>query len=356
MDDFVEDDVDEAEPDEPVEVEQKDMRGKSPDNPIPIDDAYFLAGPKREKIPARELIITSRVRLPNEKWVVYPDGKKARAAYMSHSSTTAYAKCHMFYHRKYMLGQKDVRPAVNLWTGSAFHNVMEFAGQAKIEGRHYTTEEAVRDVKKHMDGEFAKYDTDSAALIKEGKDPMELKLPARLETREQVIGLAMGMAEAFLETEMPKVTPVSVEKRGIYHMEMKSGGTVPYIYFIDLIEQDDNGLRVTDYKTGRLRTQENLEMDQQLTLYGLAEGIFDVAWYSVKMGTTGGKTPKRAKPPQILKLKTKKTIKDQEVLFEDFNYHLESLAAGNFGRTGLQNSQICGSRLCPFWHDCLGKK
>ena len=350
------DDIDEAEEVEEVVPDDTNRRGKSPDNPLPGGEAYYYIGPKREKIMAKELVTTSPIRLHNEKYFVDDDGKVKRASYMSSSSMATYAKCHQLYYRKYVLGEKDTRPAVKMWTGSGFHNTLEAAGLAKIAGTSFSMEEAGAMFKEHMKKEFAQFDSDSADLIKAGKNPQELKLPERIPTREALVNLGMDMVTKFLREEFPIVKPISVEKRVLYPLEMNSGGTIPFVGFIDLIEEENGEVVISDYKTGRLRTEENLIMDQQLPRYAKAEGVYRVKWFSSKLGTTGGKTPGRAKGPETLKLRRTVTVKDLEILHEDDNANLEGIKAGNFARTGLQNPMICSSVLCPMWHNCLGKK
>jgi hypothetical protein len=305
---------------------------------------------------AKELIITSPIRLHNEKYFVDDDGKVKRAAYMSSSSMATYAKCHQLYYRKYVLGEKDTRPAVKMWTGSGFHNTLEAAGLAKIAGKAFTMEEADLLFRDHMRKEFAQFDADSATLIKEGKNPAELKLPERIPTRELLVDLGVAMVTKFLREEFQIIKPLAVEKKVVYPLDMNSGGNVPFIGWIDLLEEENGETVVTDYKTGRLRTEENLLMDQQLTRYAKAEKVYRVKWFSSRLGTTGGKTPARAKGPETVKLRRSITVKDLEILHEDDNANLEGIKAGNFARTGLQNPMICSSVLCPMWHACLGKK
>jgi hypothetical protein len=99
---------------------------------------------------------------------------------------------------------------------------------------------------------------------------------------------------------------------------------------------------------------EQARTDQQLTLYSLALDIPTVAFNSVKLGTTGGKRPDRAKPATVQKIFAHRTEKDYESLVDDFNAIINGIKAGNFDKSGSTNPMVCSNTLCPYYSKCFG--
>ena len=196
----------------------------------------------------------------------------------------------------------------------------------------------------------------------------------------------LNAIDAYIAKEYPLVNPVSTEELIIHHFDLDDGGTVPIVGFIDLVEKTDfmveyhnevardgsmtdekkeyakktiknidNGeLMITDHKCGMAKNYEQARTEDQLTLYSMAKDIPVVGFNSLKLGTTGGKRPDKAKPATIKKIFARRTQRDYESLTTDFNAIIKGISSGIFDKSGKQNSMVCSPTLCPAYEKCFG--
>jgi len=349
-----------------------------PQNPQPTPDpknprglpfaanVRIKVGGGRVFVAGDRLINSSRIKLPNEVEAVDPtrllaDGTYpvVGVGYVSNSQMNTYARCHRLWWYEYG-GERRRMPrlAIKMWHGSAVHTGLEVAGEAELAGKRLPLEDVLKVYDKEFGREVQGYEKAVVESKKEGMTALpELEFPERINSFEDYRRLGQEVLAMGVKEIIHKVKILTVEEAIVGHLDVHSGGEIPFVGLSDLEEEDPvDGPVIMDYKTGRKRTHEDFDKDDQLTLYSILKKNPHVGWYSLVMGTTGGQTPKRAKPPELVKLRAKKTIKDQERLVDDFNFHLEGIKAGNFARTGKMNSQICAPNLCQYYAECLGKK
>lgn len=321
----------------------------------------FEVGPRRFKIPATKLIITGDVYVPNAKRCRTREGKVVQAGYLSASQRDMWLKCHSMFKKKYEERLPDRRPAPSMWNGSAAHSAFEILGQHKLDGHHIPLEVALQTYTESLMNDISRYETFLEDQQLNGGIGIPMKWPGTIRSKEELNKLGRDLVTEFHTNWLPKIRPKQIEEAVLYSLNLKNRvGSVPFLGFVDLIEEDDDGLCVSDYKTGmRERSQSDLEADDQLTLYCLALGIDRAAWYSMVLGTSGRadrKTGIRSggNPGRIVKLITEKTDRVKERFYEDANFFVEGLHQRNFARTGKFNSQICSSVLCPYHAPCMG--
>ena len=114
---------------------------------------------------------------------------------------------------------------------------------------------------------------------------------------------------------------------------------------------------IVDHKCGGVaRTYEDARTDQQLTLYSLAKGIDLVGFNNIKLGTTGGKNPKKAKPATVTKTFARRSAMDYEKLIDDYNAMINGISEGVFDKSGTCNPMVCSPTQCEYYYSkgCFG--
>jgi len=381
----------------------------------------------KAQVNSSELLISSpNVFVPNAYDYLDPTGKKVSAGYFSFSALQSYRRCQRSFYYKYVLKIRSKQAAPKMWGGSAIHETLEVMLQTKIDNPVFS--EAVRlvvmqntaiaagkdpkkfrldDVKQYFSEELPfspesskKVFSESYRGFSEGYAEAQLvakntgkpELPpvdwgAKVTSEQEFHVKYMNAIDAYITKEFPLVNPKAIEKLIIMKFPLDSGGTVPIIGFIDLIEEVDhigtygnevdrtpeedlkgqkdyaqktirsisNGeLMITDHKCGLAKSYEDARIDQQLTLYSMAMNIPVVGFDSLKLGTTGGQRPDRAKPATIKKIFARRTEKDYEELTRDFNAIIKGISSGIYDRTGLVNSMVCTPKQCPYYSRCMG--
>jgi hypothetical protein len=254
------------------------------------------------------------------------------------------------------------------------------------------TKESIKKRFKDSYSEFAtEYDASKARAIQNGEAPLpEVSWGAKVESEEEFHVKYMNAIDMYINKEFPRVNPLKIEDLVLYHFPLHDGGTVPIVGFIDLVESTDfmadyynevygtkaNELggdhmkeyakktiksidtgepMITDHKCGMAKSYENARTDQQLTLYSMAKEIPVVGFNSIKLGTTGGKRPDRAKPATVKKIFARRTDKDYEELTNDFNSIIKGISSGIYDKSGSNNSMVCSPTLCPYYAKCFGE-
>ena len=246
-----------------------------------------------------------------------------------------------------------------MWGGTGIHDVLEQGLRAKIEGRALPSlQESTATFLDSFREDVEKYQTAQKAAKLQGKNTYpNIDWGERIKSQETLEGLYVKAVELSHNKIIPSIKPLEVEKLMIHHFDVNTGGTIPMVGFMDLIEERNGDQMVSDHKVGKARSQESAETDDQLTLYSMATGIPSVSITNVALGTTGGSTPSRAKPPQFLRLESKRTMKDYERLSDTINHILTGIKSGSFPRTAhlAGNQMVCGKKSCAYYDDCLGR-
>lgn len=384
---------------------------------------------KAEVCSSELLIKSNNVFVPNAYDYLDDEGKKVSAGYFSFSALTTYRRCQKLFKYRYVDKIRLRQPAPKMWGGSAIHEAIEIMLQAKIDNPAFkdairntmvqniarTSAEAtnnfsLEDIKGVINGELpftnesikksfkntyqdfaTEYSQAQARAIADGVDPLpDVSWGAKVESQVEFHVKYMNAIDGYIKKEYPLVNPVSIEDLVIYQFPLNSGGTVPIVGFIDLIEKTDfmadyhnevhatdakelggesakkyaldtiknidtGEKMITDHKCGMAKTYEQARTDQQLTLYSMAKEIPVVGFDSLKLGTTGGKRPDRAKPATIKKIFARRTEKDYEALTEDFNSIIKGISSGIYDKSGAGNAMVCSPTLCPYYARCFGK-
>ncbi len=395
-------------------------------DPVDIDEnedaprkKIINVGYGKANIESDDLLITSKnVFVPNAYDYLDDNDNKVSAGYFSYSALTNYRRCQRNFFHKYVEKKRRAQMAPKMWGGSAMHEIVEYALHQKLkdpslakavkevykEHPHdfsmfkvaeryptagFTTEE-LRTLFKKSYGEFSQsYDEARARAINNNEEPLqEVSWGAKCESEEQFHVLYLNAITQYIQDEFPRVTPESIEDLVVYHFPLDSGGTVPIVGFVDLVETtnymghyyDDvtrkadqfkghedlakktiktieNGeLMITDHKCGMAKSYESARIDQQLTLYSMAKKIPVVGFDSLALGTSGGKNPAKAKPANINKIFARRTDQDYEALTTDFNAIIKGISSGIYDKTGMTNMMVCSPSLCEFYGRCFPGK
>jgi len=173
----------------------------------------------------------------------------------SHSSLSTYAACPRRYAFRYVERLPGEVPRWWFTFGSAVHRAFEAFDRARIRARREGMPEPGYDVLARAFGE---------AVDTAGCEPEE---SARYRARSAPVLLA------YLErTLMSDAEPVGVELGfGIDVQVAGDAGPVRFVGYIDRIDRrSDGAIEVIDHKTGRPRSQEDVDRDRQLTAYAFA--------------------------------------------------------------------------------------
>ena len=376
----------------------------------------FNVGYGKATVHSDKLIITNKdVLVPNSFEYANDLGTKVRAGYFSHSALNTYRRCQMLYFHKYVLKERKYRSAVKMWGGSAMHATVEKLMQSKIDNPDLAErirDEASMHIGSNKKGALSSFNWDSVGPLPvteanaistlrssynefvteyettrarvqgtTGVMLPDVKYDDKIATQDKFLLLYDNAVKAYMQSEFIMANPKKLEELILYHLPLHSGGSVPIVGFIDAIEETDfigehilnctdkdalkelkkidNGEKmIVDHKCGSVvKTYENARTDQQLTLYSLATGIDLVGFDNIKLGTTGGKNPKNAKPAQIIKTFARRSARDHEKLIDDFNAIIKGISAGNFDKSGMCNSMVCGPTQCEYYcsKECFGK-
>ena len=379
----------------------------------------FNVGYGKASVDSNKLLITNTsVVVPNSYEFLNADDKKVRAGYFSHSALQTYRRCQKLYYHKYVLKVRKPRPSVKMWGGSAIHDTVEKLANSKINNPQLAesiraealksqrlagkdrrisdvftwgnvtglsmTEQAAIDNMRNSYGDFTTSYESEVALhkLEGGASPPAMSWGARITSENEFLVMYDNAVRSYMNTEFILSKPKSTEDLIIYHLPLHKGGTVPIVGFIDAIEEtafmdeyrkvstsgdsaeqkvlakiDDGEDMIVDHKCGSvLKTYEHARIDQQLTLYSLATGIKLVGFDNIKLGTTGGKNPKKAKPATVFKTFARRTEADYEKLTNDFNTIITGITEGIFDKSGSCNSMVCSPTLCEYYgsKECFG--
>ncbi len=185
------------------------------------------------------------------------------AGYESHSSISVYRRCPLRYGYRYVERRPgEVSPAQFAF-GNAVHEAFEAFGRERIRARaEGTTEPGLGVLQAALDRK----------LVTSGLAPGEVD-----EARQR----AVPVLARFLELEAATAAePVAVELGFGVDVAIAAGdpegrGTVRFVGYVDRVNRaPDGSTEIVDYKTGRARTQADVDADAQLTAYafGCARG------------------------------------------------------------------------------------
>jgi len=173
----------------------------------------------------------------------------------SYSSLTTYEYCPRRYAFRYVERLPGEVPPGQFAFGSAIHRAFEVFVREHIHARANGTPEPGLDVLQHACDEV---------LANAGLEPDEL---ARMRAA------AGPVLERFLQREAASASvPVAVELRfGLDVALPEEAGSVRFVGYVDRVDCARGGsIVITDCKTGRPRSQAEVDADRQLTAYAYA--------------------------------------------------------------------------------------
>ena len=173
----------------------------------------------------------------------------------SHSSLSTYAACPRRYAFRYVERLPGEVPHWWFTFGSAVHRAFEAFDRARIRARHDGMPAPGYDILAQAFGE---------AVDAAGCEPEEA---ARYHAR----------SESVLRTYLERAATSDAEPVGVelgFGVDVPVGDDQPpvrLVGYIDRIDRrSDGAIEVIDHKTGRLRSQEDVDRDRQLTAYAFA--------------------------------------------------------------------------------------
>jgi RecB family exonuclease len=173
----------------------------------------------------------------------------------SHSSLSTYAACPRRYAFRYVERLPGEVPRWWFTFGSAVHRAFEAFDRARIHARHDGTPVPGYEVLAGAFGEAvdgAGCDADEAAGYRARSEPV---LRAYLEWASTADTEPLGVELGF---------GVDVPVAG-------DGAPVHFVGYIDRVDRrSDGGIEIIDHKTGKPRSQDEVDRDRQLTAYAFA--------------------------------------------------------------------------------------
>lgn len=295
-------------------------------------DQFYTFGDKEvEPQHVSKFVNTSGLNLPNERETTI-NGEIVKTGYLSHSALNTYKMCQKAYEWKYVLKEPS-KPKVAILMGSNVHKVLETALRYKM--KHKTLMDFV-DLKDMITDQW----TDEIDKIG-GVSSLDWGEKGSLEAS---IKMGQDIVNVLYHEAYQKLNPIGVEEIFVYKIPV-NGGELPLMGFVDIIDLVGNDKVVLDFKTGaRLKTEDDLETDSQLTLYSMSLGIPRVGFLSAAS----------TKVPKIARLETTKTAFDHQALQEDFAHMANGISQGIFARTG-RGTWMCSKTSCDYYTKCVGK-
>jgi len=317
------------------------------------EDVKFNIGYGKGSADAKDLVNTSSVPLHNEKRVLV-DGKRVSTGYFSHSALEQYTRCSKQYEYKYIKREKGrLMFRAKMYGGIVTHDALDELVNSKIQGKPISKETFLSHIDSDLDDKFAKYQEQYISAKIEDLNPEPIDFGARIADPDIFKRLYIAVGSEFYDGHYQNCKPISTEKQFIYHLEVDTGGTIPIVGFIDVIETLGGKPTIVDYKVGAKKSQDDADFSQQLTLYSMAERIPRVAITALQLGTTGGKNPKKAKAGEVVTYLSKRSIKDYARTTENINAALKGIKAGAFPRSGIHNPIVCARTQCPYFDKCM---
>jgi RecB family exonuclease len=173
----------------------------------------------------------------------------------SHSSLSIYAACPRRYAYRYVERLPGDVPRWWFTFGSAVHRAFEAFDRARIRARRDGTPAPGYDVLAGAFGEAvdrAGCDADEAARYRARSEPV---LRAYLER-----AFASGTETLGVELGFGVDVPVAADEPAVH-----------FVGYIDRVDRrTDGGIEVIDHKTGKPRSQDEVDRDRQLTAYAFA--------------------------------------------------------------------------------------
>jgi putative RecB family exonuclease len=173
-------------------------------------------------------------------------------AYESHSSISTYRACPLRYGFRYVEHRPGEVSPGQFAFGSAVHKAFEVFGLARIRARAEGTDDpGLETLQEALDRKLA-----SSSLT---PDEME-------DAKRRAIPVLARFLE--VETSM-EAEPVAVELGFGVAVELAvSGGGFRFVGYVDRVDRaPDGSTQIVDYKTGRTRSQADVDADAQLTAY-----------------------------------------------------------------------------------------
>ena len=243
--------------------------------------------------------------------------------HMSASQINCYLRCSLSYKFKYLDCIATEQTSSALVLGSAFHLAAEKLHRDLMNGGPKNSEKYRDVLGDALTTDFGCLDVltkdgeDRDTLIEEGDKLLDIYIDFRTKQKTKIVA-----AEQRVERQLVNVRTGEILE-------------VPFVGYIDLIEEDSDGLTVVDLKTAkRSYSQADVDGNLQLSCYGLM-GLLDT-----------GSIPRlridavvRNKVPKVVRLETSRT-EDDLVRFWSLAVNIRSaIEAGVF--------LPCPSWACP---------
>jgi hypothetical protein len=320
----------------------------------PTELVQFNVGHGKGIIDAHKLVNTSDVPLARSQ-VVMIDGKDQTCGYYSNSSLGTYMRCPRKFEYEYIKQEKGRRlPKLPMWAGIAIHDGNDALLSSMIQGKPLSREDYIVHIHNELDEMLDSYEAKYTTDLKKERNPEPIEYSSTHGNRNGYTQIIIEAADVYYRHCIENVKPVSVEKEFIYKMPVHTGGEVPIVGFIDLIEKIGDEPTVTDHKAGKARTQAETDLDDQLTLYSLAEGIPQVSISNFVYGTIGGKTGRgKKRPPAYQQMISKRHEGHYEDLIDNYNHVFKGIKAASFPKTGKNNPMVCSPKQCAYFAKCM---
>lgn len=254
------------------------------------------------------------------------------------SAADMYLKCPEQYRIRYIEG-KRAPPAVSLTEGTGHHKSMEEDNLSKLNKDKALTAAQLTDVFRE------KFDDDMADNERQC-DELKIKFDWGEDSRDRILQRAKVLHHDYAcrWTHKFKPVPGGVEKTFV-HPVMVRGMTFNMYGQIDLMTKDLLG----DYKTSaRPKSQKDVDMNLQLTLYSLAERRRKVGFISFV----------KAVDPFVQYLESERGPSQWMWGLEVLASAVDGIRRGSFPKTNpgmIPTPWWCSDRFCGFWDRCRGK-
>jgi putative RecB family exonuclease len=269
----------------------------------------FLDVPEGTCLPTLQASAAAQPRV--HEWMAIPPLETSRVLKLSPSAIESYSYCPLRFklERDWNLPEE---PGAAMQFGSAIHTALMGYFDAQRKGKNLDAETVIASF---LD-EFAKAKID---------EPLQRELFEKKGRRQLT---------AFLNS--PAVKPHGHVAMIEHRLELNIGGA-RVIGRIDRVDEDEDGLTIIDYKTGRAKTQKHADESLQLSVYAL--------------GMSTGKPVKAVVFENLEDTSTVIATRDSRQLAkaqEQVSKAAENIKAGNFEpKTGFHCGWCAYRALCP---------
>jgi putative RecB family exonuclease len=175
----------------------------------------------------------------------------------SHSRLSTFEQCPLKFKFRYIDKlEPEIKQSIEGFLGNKVHDSLEFIYREACKGRTVELDELIEFYIQVWNKEY----TNEIKVIKE-----ELNAEHYFEKGVKFL------IDYFTENYPFKDNTIAVEKQIIIDLDKENPGKYKLQGFIDRLvhNKDTNIFEIHDYKTGQIKTQEDLDKDRQLALYSL---------------------------------------------------------------------------------------